>query len=76
MDGEDDPEVLLRAARPLVGVLTASAASDRQGYQVGDTALLTLALANSGAAPIPGITATCSVWPPVDLGELTPEGRA
>ncbi|XVS60773.1 LPXTG cell wall anchor domain-containing protein [Actinosynnema sp. CA-299493] len=76
VDGEDDPDLLFRAARLLDPVLTASAAFDRQGYQVNDTALLTLTLTNSGAAPIPGITASCStsVWSTLELGELTPGG--
>lgn len=76
VDGEDDPDLLFRAAHLLDPVLTASAAFDLRNYQVNDTALLTLTLTNSGAVPIPGITASCttSVWSRLELGELTPDG--
>ncbi|MEU4746600.1 SdrD B-like domain-containing protein, partial [Actinosynnema sp. NPDC023658] len=76
VDGEDDPDLLFRAAYLLDPVLTASAAFDRQGYRAGDTALLTLTLTNSGAVPVPGITASCSTtgWSHPELGELAPEG--
>jgi LPXTG-motif cell wall-anchored protein len=76
VDGEDDPDLLFRAALLLAPVLTASAVFDRQSYRVNDTARLTLTLANSGAAPIPGITASCSttVGSQLELGELAPDG--
>jgi LPXTG-motif cell wall-anchored protein len=76
VDGEDDPDLLFRAAHLLDPVLTASAVFDRQSYQANDTALLTLTLTNSGAVPIPGITASCttSAWSQLELGELAPDG--
>ncbi|MEU4769099.1 hypothetical protein AB0H12_38210 [Actinosynnema sp. NPDC023794] len=76
VDGEDDPDLLIRGALPVDSVLTASAALDRDAYRKGDTAHMTLTLTNAGALPIPGVKAGCWVTGAVriDLGELADPG--
>lgn len=75
VDGEDDPDLVFRGARPIVSQLTASAGLDRSAYGVGDTAIVTLTLTNSDAVPIPDLTAVAySNSAAIDLGELAQGG--
>ncbi|MEV4313288.1 LPXTG cell wall anchor domain-containing protein [Actinocrispum sp. NPDC049592] len=68
----DGPDVLVRAAAPVSGTLTASMAFAKSSYQVGESAHLLVTLSNSGTTPIPGVTAngdandaTHSGWGPL-----------
>ncbi|WP_233226159.1 SdrD B-like domain-containing protein [Amycolatopsis sp. CA-126428] len=50
----------LRGAPPLNGALKASMKFTQDSYKVGDTAHLTVTLANSGKTPLVGIVAECN----------------
>ncbi|MEV4057730.1 hypothetical protein AB0J55_41545 [Amycolatopsis sp. NPDC049688] len=50
----------LRGAPPLNGALTASMKFTQDSYQVGETAHVTVTLANSGPIPLVGVVAACN----------------
>lgn len=58
--GPDSDDMLVRGVPPLNGALKASIAFTQDSYQVGDTAHLTVTLANSGPIPLTGIVAECN----------------
>ncbi|WIY01759.1 LPXTG cell wall anchor domain-containing protein [Amycolatopsis mongoliensis] len=77
VDGTQEPEVAVRGQYDVTGWLSGSARFAAPTYAVGDTARMTITLANAGRGPLPGLTATsCSTSSngTVATGELDPSG--
>jgi hypothetical protein len=67
-------DVPLRAVRPLAETVHANLTLDRETYEVGDSAVVAVSLANTGSRPVTGVFAACDgVGYGRDL-EITPAG--
>ncbi|MGM1059857.1 hypothetical protein [Saccharothrix sp. Mg75] len=73
--GVDDPDVLVRGIAPFGRSVTAAVAFDRATYGQGDVARLTITLTNGGERLLSDVRAFCAGQVPLDLGDLSPEGR-